>query len=179
MDPSNRLNILDAVLYHGGSVGDLAGAGVEQGGPVGSSDVVSVTLANIVSNISKRSSELVLADLNEILSDSAVSAYTDRIFPYLYAAGFLAYTGRDVTADSIEKVLTSAGFKPERRISEALAATGVKNNIVYFHAFYFMIVMGMEVNADNMRRVLDSIGIKADAALSDSIIALYKDAMLP
>ena len=142
-------------------------------------DVLSVTIANIVSNISKRSKELVLADLREILDDRNVAAYADRIFPYLYAAGFLVYTGMEVSIKNIEGVLVSAGFTPERRISEALVGTGVKNNIVYFHALYFLIVMGMEVTRDNMRKVLNTISIKAEDDMLDEMMRMYGDGMLP
>lgn len=152
---------------------------VDEDGKGADVELVQATMADIVSNISKRSGELIMADLRMILQDSRVAGYLDKIFPYLYAAGFLAYTGREMSVKSLEGVLGSAGFEADRRIAQAVVDSGVKNNIVYLHALYFLIVMGAEVSMENIRKVLSSIGIEADHDLSDGIMDMYKDSMLP
>ena len=99
--------------------------------------------------------------------------------PYLYTAGFLAFSGKPITKDNLERVLRSIGAVPNEEILYIFLSTNVRSDVIYLYCLYYLRVMGKEVNEANMFALLDALGISNDDVAAKSILEMHNKGALP
>ncbi len=121
------------------------------------------SISAIVKAISVVSSTLILEELKRLMQDQRIAKAAGRgLMPYIYAAGFLSFAGREITRESLSGMVSVMGIKPDKDLIEILMEAGVKNHLVYVHAFYYILASGQNPTYDEMAKVLKGIGIEPD-----------------
>jgi ribosomal protein L12E/L44/L45/RPP1/RPP2 len=138
------------------------------------------TLSGIVLESSESATKAVLQKLMCLLNNKNISKHLDKMFPYLYTAGFLAFAGREINGENISKVLHSVGMKPHEDIEKMLLSTcNIKNCLIDIYACYFLMVMGSEVNEENLLKVLGAIKAPQNKAAAREVMVMYNKRQIP
>jgi ribosomal protein L12E/L44/L45/RPP1/RPP2 len=141
---------------------------------------VFTTLASIVMESSESCTKIVLRKLLCLLGNSNIKAHLDKMFPYLYTAGFLAFAGREINGENISNVLRAIGMTPEEDIEKLLLSTcNIRNDLVYVYACYFLLVMGREMTEENMSKVLRAIEEPRNVAAAKDVMVMYNKKQIP
>jgi ribosomal protein L12E/L44/L45/RPP1/RPP2 len=129
------------------------------------------TLEAIINSVTSSSAKLIMLELRKVLSDKEVQeSLTEGIMPYIYAAGFLSFAGREITKDSLTKTIESVGIKPNIKHIETLGKVGLKSHLIYLYAFYFILANGHMATEKDMEKVVESVGADTDHKNAQDIL---------
>lgn len=141
------------------------------------SEVKFEALKAIAEMISETSSKLIITELELALSNKDVVVnIKNHIMPYLYAAGFLSFAGREITESSISDVLKAIDLEPNPVLSRILINAGMKSHLVYIYSFYFLVANGREPSEENILRMVKAIGMPLD---HERVVDILKFTSLP
>lgn len=138
------------------------------------SNAIYVGLSATVEMVGKISTALLISELKKSLSNPAIKAHIyDGISSYLYAAGFLSLTGREITRENLINCIKMLGVKPKDELVDAIFKADIKSHLVYIYAYYFLLSVGREVTVNELESVLGAIGIPVDkASAAEAIVFL-------
>lgn len=129
------------------------------------------TLNAIVNAVTVSSASITMAELKRILEDKDIqSSLRKGIMPYIYAAGFLSFSGREISASNISKIVASIGIKPDLNYINMLEKLNLKSHLIYLYAFYFVLANGRMASKDDLVRVVEAVGAEPDPKRAEEII---------
>ncbi len=129
------------------------------------------TLKAIINTLATSSAEFIVAELQRLLGEETVMKHLSAIMPYLYAAGFLSYAGREINAESVTKVLKGAGIEADPEIVDLLFKANVKSHLIYIYSYYFLVALGKLGTASEIADVVRSLGLEAEESRIGDVIA--------
>lgn len=137
-------------------------------------NAIYVGLGATVEMVSKISSALLISELKKALENGAIKDHVrDGISSYLYAAGFLSLTGREITRENMISCIKMLGMKPRDDLLDAIFKSNIKSHLVYVYAYYFLLSVGREVTVNDLVSVLTAIGVKEDkVSAAEAIVFL-------
>ena len=97
-------------------------------------------LKAIIDEITNCSDSYMSMALGVLMQRPEIRKHIDGgVMPYLYAAGLLSFAGREITDESLSKLLKVIGVKPDRKLLDIIMESGVKSHLVYIYSFYFLL----------------------------------------
>ncbi len=129
------------------------------------------TLNAIINAVTASSASIIMAELKKILDDKEIqSNLNEGIMPYIYAAGFLSFAGREINASSLSKTVASLGIEPNTDYISMLEKLSLKSHLIYLYAFYFVLANGRMASKDDLVRVVEAVGAEPDLKRAEEII---------
>jgi ribosomal protein L12E/L44/L45/RPP1/RPP2 len=129
----------------------------------------------ILKDISLTSSEMIMHSLSGVLRDrDVVDLLKHGMLPYIYAAGFLSFAGREINEENLAKAISSLGMKPNNRIVTLFLESRVRSHLVYIYSFYFLLANGERATKERIMHVVESLDMKVDHAAMDQVIEFLK-----
>lgn len=128
-------------------------------------------LEAIVEAVGNSSTNIVMREFEKAMRNETVKAHIkDGIISYLYAAGFLSFTSREINRENMAKVLNAIGVKPNYALIDVVLQSGVKNHLIYVHVAYYLLANGMERTEENVKKVMKAIGMEVDKEDLEEIV---------
>ena len=125
----------------------------------------------ILRDICAASDRIIMHSLSGVLKDKEVDELIRHgIMPYIYAAGFLSFAGREINHASLASSIRAVGIVPDDRIIALLLGSGVRSHLVYLYSFYFLLANGTAPTEANIAAVVRSIGMAVDRVALDSVL---------
>ncbi len=122
------------------------------------------TLKVIINAVAQTSAQIVANEFVRAMGSSKVKGRIDEsIMPYLYAAGFLSFAGREIDSDNVKRIVKSIGIEPDERYISALMSVKIESHLIYVYAFYYLIANGKQASEDNISKVVKSLGIEPNS----------------
>ena len=129
------------------------------------------TLNAIINAVTTSSANIIMAELRKLLEDKDIQAsLSEGIMPYIYAAGFLSFAGREINASSLSKTVASLGIEPDINYISMLEKLDIKSHLIYLYAFYFVLANGRMASKDDLVRVVEAAGAEPDLKRAEEII---------
>ncbi len=129
-----------------------------------------------VKSMADSGGEIVLTELSRALDMLDLKEKMEKgLLPYLAAAGFLAFSGRDIDVEGIGRVILALGMVPNTDLLRDMAALKYKNHIVYASALYYLIAIGIEPTPELLVRLVLAIDVHPDAKLARFVIDFYNE----
>lgn len=120
-------------------------------------------LIAIIKSLTSASESVLIDQLGKGMKSAEVRSHIkDGILPYVYAAGFLSFAGREIDRDNLSKVIKAIGITPNNAFIDALHNAGIKSHLIYVYAFYFLVANGKETSEENMSAVISALGLQPD-----------------
>ena len=138
------------------------------------SKAIYTKMSQIVEAVAKSTQFIVESELNRAVRDQAVAQHLKDVAPYLSAAGTLAYSGKDVDADGIKKLLSAASIPINPRIGSLISNLKFKNHLVYIVAIFFIIGIGKDPDLESLINVVRAMDVHPDKALAQKALETYK-----
>lgn len=108
----------------------------------------------------------------------AVMSYMGRgIIGYIAAAGALAFSGKDITAEGISGLMRAVGKEPNVDYLDAISKLDYKNDLVYVNAVYFAKANGKEPTIDLVVEIVRSMGVPPDHRIAGYVIEYSREYM--
>lgn len=119
---------------------------------------------------------LMLRELERTLDNKDVSGKISKgILNYIYAAGALAFSCRDINIGSIGSMLSAVKIKPEVEMLEAIHAMHYKNYNINMNIIYFMKAVATEPTIDGVTRLSEALGFGSDPTVAGYVIEYFKE----
>lgn len=129
----------------------------------------------ILSDISATSCIVIMHGLSGVLKGKEVDALiNDGILPYIYAAGFLSFAGREITFASLSNMVRSLGIVPDDRIITLFLGSGVRSHLIYLYSFYFLLANGIEPTKERIAEIVTSLGMAVDPIALDDVLGFLR-----
>ncbi len=129
----------------------------------------------ILSDICAVSDKIIMRNLSKVLKDKEVDELIrDGIMPYIYAAGFLSFSGRDINQDNLARMIRSIGLIPDGRIIILFLNSGVRSHLIYLYSFYFLLANGVEPSREKIAAVVGSLGMDVDPIALDDVLGFLR-----
>ncbi|MDE1804793.1 MAG: hypothetical protein KGH59_03355 [Candidatus Micrarchaeota archaeon] len=138
------------------------------------SNAILIATSATVETVTKLTATLLETELRKLLADPNITVNIAEITPYLYVAGFLSLSGREITKENVTELLGVVGVKPREELIAALMVAGVKSHLVYVYAYYFLLTMGKEAGTTELLEVLKAIGISGDEDRAQEAITFIR-----
>ena len=138
------------------------------------SEEIYTKMSHIVEAVAKSMQFIVESELNRAMKDSAVAQHIKDVAPYLSAAGTLAYSGKDVDADGIKKLLSAASIPIDPRIGSLISNLKFKNHLVYMVGIFFIVGIGKDPDLESLINVVRAMDVHPDKALAQKALETYK-----
>lgn len=130
------------------------------------------SLSAIIEEVISASKKIMLAELGKLLKQKNLGKAIEKgIMPYIYAAGFLSFAGREINKENLAKAMKAIGAEPDPKMVDALLKTGIRSHVIYVYAFYFLLANGRETSEGNIRRVVDEFGISEESKVLEETLA--------
>ncbi len=139
----------------------------------------SETLAAIVLGITNNVNRLLLLALDQLMVDNRFRGDIDGMMPYLYAAGFLALSGQDLTSKRLKDALEAVGEEVDDRKLSLFLSIGIRADLVYLYSAYYLIVMGRQVTKENLKKIVLALGHRVDDESVNRMLVMYKEGLIP
>ncbi len=133
-------------------------------------------LMAILEAIGASSNQIIVQGLADMLDSEQIKRYLDRgIMPYVYAAGFLSFSGREINKKNVSKCVAALGETPDEGLIDILLKTKVRSHLVYIYAFYFLLANGKPTTKESMTRVIESLDMKVDGVALVEVLNFLKE----
>ncbi|HVC58487.1 MAG TPA: hypothetical protein VND15_03370 [Candidatus Acidoferrales bacterium] len=120
-------------------------------------------LVAVITAVEDTSTNIMTYGLKRALQNKEIrSSLRSGIMPYLFAAGFLSFAGREMNKDSITAIAKALGLKPNDAMIEKVLKTGLRSHLIYVYAYYFLVAIGREPSDETISAVVESLGMKTD-----------------
>lgn len=129
------------------------------------------SLIAIIKAITDTSSKLVTAELEQLLEKPEIINAPKNIMTYMYAAGFLSFSGRELNKENLCNVVKSLGIEPDEDLIEILLSPklDIKGHLIYVYGFYFLLVNGVIPTEDNIIKVVSSVNEKGNKQIASEV----------
>lgn len=135
-------------------------------------DIRFTTLQATLKAVTDTSYEIVMNSFSKILDDSDVIANVKNGFmPYIFAAGFLSFAGREISSQNMSGVLGAINIEFNEQFMQIMNRISVKSHLIYVYAYYFLLSNGMVADVQGISKVVSSIGIYPDAKGIEDVIS--------
>ncbi len=131
-------------------------------------------LKAVMAAIASAQNSFMSAEFTRIVKDPAIKEHLDDVMPYLYAAAFLSFAGREIDENTMDTVLKTIGFAPDSRIIRKLSDAGVKSHLIYVYTYYFLLAFGKIADAENIMKMVNALGIHADEGRVNDVLTFIK-----
>jgi ribosomal protein L12E/L44/L45/RPP1/RPP2 len=139
-------------------------------------DSISLAFSAILKSVNSLTTKLLVEESEYLLSDNEISArIKDGIAKYIYAAGFLSMTGKEITRENMAGLIKVLDGEPDYGMIDLLLKRGIKSHVAYIYAYYFLLTNGKEVSKESMAKVLEFSGIKPDEKRIADMIAFISE----
>lgn len=131
----------------------------------------------ILGDICVDSDKIIMHGLSNVLKDREVDdLIRNGIMPYIYAAGFLSFAGREINWENMSKAVSAVGVVPDEQRVNLFLRSGVRSHLIYLYSFYFLLANGENPTEERIAHVVGSMGIAVDhAALEEVLDFLRRD----
>ncbi|MDE1845992.1 MAG: hypothetical protein KGH53_01785 [Candidatus Micrarchaeota archaeon] len=141
-----------------------------------SANSIFIGLSATVEMVSRITTALLLSELKRSLGDENIKAHIhDGISSYLYVAGFLSLTGREISRENMINCLQLLKIKPKDELLDAIFKANIKSHLVYVYAYYFLLSVGREITVEDLVQVLKTIGVPEDKVSAAEAIAFLNE----
>ncbi len=137
-------------------------------------DVSFSTLKAIIDSLSDSTKGFLEAELRRLFDNENVKMHMKEVMPYIYAAGFLSFSGREINQENISKTLKSVGIDANPEITKLLFKANVKSHLVYIYAYYFLLSLGKPGSEAEILSLVNSLGLETDPTRIKDILAFLK-----
>ena len=129
----------------------------------------------VLGDICAASGKVIMHSLSSVLKDRDVDELIKRgMMPYIYAAGFLSFAGREINWANLSAMVSSLGILPDGRIISLFIGSGVRSHLIYLYSFYFLLANGIEPSKERISSVVNSLGIAVDPVALGEVIEFLK-----
>ncbi|MDE1854787.1 MAG: hypothetical protein KGH57_00490 [Candidatus Micrarchaeota archaeon] len=128
----------------------------------------------ILRSLSDSTQEFLAAEIMRIFQDENVKLHLKEAMPYIYAAGFLSFSGREINEDNMAKTLRSVGMVSDPEVMRLLFKANVRSHLVYIYAYYFLLSLGKIGSEAEIVALVSSLGIEADESRINDVLAFLK-----
>jgi len=125
----------------------------------------------ILDELTGSEKSLVESEFKRIISSPSVKGSVKVVVPYLYAAAFLSFSGREINEENLSKVMKVADITPSERIIGLLLSSNLRSHLPYLYAYYFLLALGKHGSASEIVNMVDSLGIQADKTRINEVFA--------
>jgi ribosomal protein L12E/L44/L45/RPP1/RPP2 len=116
----------------------------------------------IVSALTDSTKDFAEAEFKRIVETEEVKGKVKETMPYIYAAAFLSFAGREINEENLAKVLKVVGISADKKIVKLLFSAKVKCHFPYIYAYYFLLALGKAGSEEQILKIVDSIGLRTD-----------------
>lgn len=131
-------------------------------------------LKALMGAIASTESSYMSAEFRRIVETKGIIEHAGEMMPYLYAAAFVSYAGREITEESVGAVLRATGFVPDRGLMRLLEASKAKSHLVYIYSYYFLLALGREGTAEEMLKLVRALGMNPDEGRINDVLLFIK-----
>ena len=125
----------------------------------------------ILRDICAASDRIIMHSLSGVLKDAEVDELIRHgIMPYIYAAGFLSFAGREINHASLAGSIRAIGLTPDDRIIALFLGSGVRSHLVYLYSFYFLLANGVVPTREGIAAVVCSLSMAVDPVALDEVL---------
>ena len=128
----------------------------------------------VIQAVSSATAKFMEAELERIVSDEDVKTHIKQLMPYLLTAALLSYSGREITEENLEKVLSVLGLPLNERAVVLLFDASVHTHLVYIYAYYFLMAFGKGGTESEILDIVKSLGMKPDETGAKEALAFLK-----
>ncbi len=140
-------------------------------------EVLSETIDAIVTALTSTTKVVMIAGFKKFMeTDHIREVFAQGLMPYVYAAGFLSFAGREITEDNLTKAINSIGMTPNPAHIEALLKTGITSHLMYIYAYYYLLAVGQEPTITRIINVTKEFGIPPNADRAGEALVYIKNA---
>ena len=133
-------------------------------------------LLAVLGAIGDTSSGIISFGLRKALQEEGIKRnLKNGVMPYLYAAGFLSYVGREIDKQTITATLRAMNIEPKQNLMEEVIKLGLKSHLVYVYAYYLLMALGKEASVESISRIAAIAGgVEPDKAVILESLAFIK-----
>ena len=131
-------------------------------------------LRALMSAIASTESSFISAEFRRIVQTPAIIEHANEMMPYLYAAAYISYAGREITEETVGAVLRAARFVPDRKLLRMLENANVKSHLMYIYSYYFLLALGRVGSTDEIMKLVSSLGMEADESRANDVLLFLK-----
>ena len=131
-------------------------------------------LKALMSAIAAAERDFISAEFRRIVKTPGILERADEMMPYLYAAAYVSYAGREITEENIGAVLRAAGFKPDVSLMRLLDNANVKSHLIYIYSYYFLVALGRMGSAEEMTKLAKALDMDADEGRANDVLLFMK-----
>ena len=131
-------------------------------------------LEALMGAIANTESRYMAAEFRRITKAKGIIEHASEMTPYLFAAAYVSYAGREIDSESVGAVLRAAGFVPDRILMQLLEAGNVKSHLIYVYSYYFLVALGKAGTAEEMMNLVKALGMEADESRANDVLLFLK-----
>lgn len=128
----------------------------------------------VIQAISSTTARVMEAEFERIVSDEDVRAHIKQLMPYLFAAGLLSYSGREINEENLEKVLGVLDLPLNERAVVLLFDASIGSHLIYIYAYYFLMAFGKAGTESEILNIVESLGMKPDATRMREVLTFLR-----
>jgi ribosomal protein L12E/L44/L45/RPP1/RPP2 len=128
------------------------------------SDTCVASMSAVLAASCEASRDFGIEELKQLAKKKEIGGKIKEMIPYLYAFAFLSFCGREMTSESVTKVMSISGLKADPAVIKALTKLHVGSHIPYINAYYFLLALGMPLSKAKMLKLVDAIGMEPNEA---------------
>lgn len=130
-------------------------------------------LKAVMEAIADTQNRFISAEFMRIVKSPELMGHVDEVMPYLYAAAYLSFAGREIDEENTGNVLKTVGFTPNKKILQLLEGVNMRSHLIYVYTYYFLLAMGREGTAEEILKLVKALGIEAgEEDLNDTLLFL-------
>ena len=153
--------------YYKSSLRVLKKEGMAKQAESASMDIEQITLDTLkalVESLTSAANDLVISAFRSVMTKSTIRRNISKgIMPYIYAAGFLSYAGREINEQNLAKAVSSIGLQPDQKMIKAFIASGITSHVMYVYAYYYLLAEGQQPTVENIIKIAASFDFPTDA----------------
>ncbi len=130
------------------------------------------SLAATIKAVTRVSSKIIITELEQLLmSPEIIKNAPNGIMTYVYAAGFLSFSGREINKKNMHSVVSALGIEPNERLIGVILSPelNIKSHLIYVYGFYFLLVNGVIPTEDDIIKIVSSVGEKGDRQTASEV----------
>ncbi len=131
-------------------------------------------LKALMSAIASSERDFISAEFRRIVQTPGILERADEMMPYLYAAAYVSYAGREITEENVGTVLRAAGFIPDRSLMRLLENANVKSHLIYIYSYYFLVALGKIGSAEEMTTLAKALDVDADEGRANDVLLFLR-----
>jgi ribosomal protein L12E/L44/L45/RPP1/RPP2 len=128
----------------------------------------------IIKAVTNVSEKIIVKALKDTLANDLAKDRIKELIPYLYAATFLSFAGREINEETICSVMEPV-CKPNDERLRIVSQLGLRNHLIYVYSYYYLLANGRDASESAVRDVVKAVGVRFDKKAFDETLE-YIDA---